>query len=317
MKLQKPLLLALACLLLSLVDLAFGAEPFSVVVLPDTQNYAEKFPDTYMAQTQWIRDNVEKENIKFVMHLGDIVQNHNNSEVEWQVADQAHKLLDGAVPYSMAPGNHDLEYKDKVYSRDTKFYNKYFGPERFADCPWYLGHWGETNDSNVCAFEAGGMKFLVISLEYAPRDEVLAWAAEMANAHPAHRVLVATHSYMRPKERDSSTGKDIGNAGEGIWQKFVRRCPNVFLVTSGHVGNVGRQTTANDAGLPVYETLVDYQNLPNGGDGWLRIMRFVPDENKIEIRAYSPTLDKTKEGDGHTFTLDYPMAQPAALEKAG
>lgn len=294
-----------------------AAEPFSVVVLPDTQNYAEKFPDTYMAQTHWIRDNVQKENIKFVMHLGDIVQNHNDVEEQWKVADRAHRLLDSVVPYSMLPGNHDLEYKDKVYSRDTKFYNKYFGPERFADCPWYLGHWGGTNDNNVCAFEADGMKFLVISLEYAPRDEVLAWATQVAKSHPEHRVLVATHCYMRPKERDTKAGDGIGNSGDGIWEKFVRRSPNVFLVSSGHVLGVGRQVTANDAGLPVHETLVDYQGLANGGDGWLRIMRFVPDENKIEIRAYSPTLDKTMEDDGHTFTLDYPMTQPAALEKAG
>lgn len=161
------------------------------------------------------------------------------------------------------------------------------------------------------------MKFLVISLEYAPRDEVLAWATGVASAHPEHRVLVVTHSYMRPKERDTSTGKDIGNTGEGIWQKFVRRCPNVFLVASGHLSDVGRQVSLNDAGLPVHETLVDYQSLPNGGNGWLRIMRFVPDENKIEVRAYSPLLNETKEDKGHGFTLTYPMIEPVAVEKAG
>jgi hypothetical protein len=294
--------------LLFLVGSLPAAEPFSVVVLPDTQNYAEKFPDTYMAQTQWIRDNVEKENIKFVMHLGDIVQNHNEFEQQWQVADRAHQLLDGVVPYSMLPGNHDLESKDKVLSRETTFYNKYFGPQRFADCPWYGGHWGETNDNNFCTFEAGGMKFLVISLEYAPRDEVLAWATGVAAAHPDHRVLVATHCYMRPAERDSKTGGPLGNSGDGIWEKFVRRSPNVFLVTSGHVLGVGRQVSTNDAGLPVHETL---------GNGWLRIMRFVPSENKIEIRAYSPLLDETMESDGHTFNLDYDMTPQAALKKAG
>lgn len=314
MKTTKTLLSALT--LLACTSLVPAAEPFSVVVLPDTQNYAEKFADTYTAQTQWIRDNVEKENIKFVVHLGDIVQHHNDSEEQWQVADRAHKLLDGAVPYSMLPGNHDLEYKDKVYSRETKFYNKYFGPKRFADQPWYGGHWGDNNDNNFCTFEAGGMKFLVISLEYAPRDEVLAWATDIANSHPDHRVIAATHCYMRPAGRDKNTGGSLGNSGDGIWEKFIRRAPNVFLVKSGHVLGVGRQISTNDAGLPVHETLVDYQGLPNGGDGWLRIMRFVPDENKIEIRAYSPLLDETMDSDGHTFTLDYDMT-PAALKKAG
>ena len=317
MKKPRIQLLVLSVLFAASTVLAADREPFSVVVLPDTQNYAEKFPDTYVAQTKWIQDNVEKENIKFVIHLGDIVQHHNNSEEQWLVADRAHELLDGTVPYSMLPGNHDLEYKNKVYSRETILYNKYFGPQRFADYPWYGGHWGESNDNNYCTFEADGMKFLVMSLEYAPRDEVLAWATEVAANHPDQRVIVATHCYMRPAGRDSKTGGSFGNSGDGVWEKFVRRSPNVFLVKSGHVLGVGRQVSENDAGLPVHETLVDYQGLPNGGDGWLRIMRFVPDENKIEIRAYSPLLDKTMDSDGHTFTLDYDMAPEVALRKAG
>ena len=32
---------------------------FSVVLLPDTQNYAEKYPDTYIAQTLWIRQRMK------------------------------------------------------------------------------------------------------------------------------------------------------------------------------------------------------------------------------------------------------------------
>ena len=43
----------------------------------------------------------------------------------------------------------------------------------------------------------------------------------------------------------------------------------------------------------------------------------MPDENKIEIRAYSPLLNETMDSDGHTFTLDYNMTPQAALKKAG
>lgn len=303
-------------LLLATISLSGAAEPFSVVVLPDTQNYAEKFPDTYLGQTKWIGENAEKENIKFVLHLGDIVQNHNTSEAEWQVADRAHRQLDGIVPYSVVPGNHDLGMVEKQLNRDTSLYNKYFGPKRFADQPWYGGHLGETNDNNYCYFDAGGMQFMVLSLEYSPRDETLAWAAEVAARHPRHRVILVTHCYMRPKGRDRQTGGAFGNSGDGVWEKLVRRAPNIFLVVSGHVLGVGRQVSVNEAGLPVHETLVDYQGLPNGGDGWLRIMRFIPSEDKIEVRAYSPLLDETMEDQEHTFSLDYSMTAPA-LRKAG
>ncbi len=141
-------------------------ERFSVVLLPDTQNYSEKYADTYVAQTLWIRQQAKSDNIKFVVHLGDIVQT-STQEPEWEHADRAMRMLDGVVPYSMAPGNHDMVVK----TRDSTLYNKYYSPERFADRPWYGGHMDDTNDNNFCFFEASGMKFMILNLEFAPRDE--------------------------------------------------------------------------------------------------------------------------------------------------
>jgi hypothetical protein len=147
-------------------DTATAEEGFSVVLLPDTQNYSEKFPDTYVAQALWIRQQAKEDNIKFVVHLGDIVQT-STKKPEWENADRAMRLLDGVVPYSMAPGNHDMVVKN----RDSTLYNQYYSPARFAGRKWYGGHLGETNDNNYCFFEASGMKFMIINLEFAPRDE--------------------------------------------------------------------------------------------------------------------------------------------------
>ena len=66
---------------------------------------------------------------------------------------------------------------------------------------------GETNDNNYCFFEAAGMKFMVVSLEFAPRDEALKWAAGAIERHPDHRVIVATHCYMSPTGRENRTGE--------------------------------------------------------------------------------------------------------------
>jgi predicted MPP superfamily phosphohydrolase len=97
---------------------ANAEKSFTVVLLPDTQNYSEKYPDTYVAQTLWIRERRKADNIKFVIHLGDIVQT-STKKPEWENADRAMRLLDGVVPYSIAPGNHDMVVK----SRDSKLYN--------------------------------------------------------------------------------------------------------------------------------------------------------------------------------------------------
>src|SRR5688572_2809413 len=89
----------LGLLLTSMFLPAQTADEFTIVVLPDTQNYSEFYPQIFRAQTEWIAANRESRNIKLVLGLGDIV-NHGSSETEWLNADAAIDLLDGAsVPY--------------------------------------------------------------------------------------------------------------------------------------------------------------------------------------------------------------------------
>jgi len=299
--------------------IAPAGEPdgFAVVVLPDTQIYSEKFPDTYLAQTAWIKKRVADDNIEFVIHLGDIVQNAH-VEKEWEAADRAHRELDGVVPYSVLPGNHDMDSKDKRLTRETFFYDRYFPPARFEEHAWYGGHMGPGNQNNYCIFDAAGLKFMVVSLEFAPTDEALRWAAGVLTKHADRRTIVATHCYMRPDGRDTcaTAGYGLtGNSGQQVWDKLIRKHPNVFLVLSGHVLGVAHQTSTNDAGGRVHEVLVDYQGLPNGGDGWLQILRFAPDENAIRVDAFSPLLHKHSPAPEHSYRLAYPMAsiqpQPA------
>src|SRR5262247_2715172 len=78
-----------------------SAQDFSIVLIPDPQNYSEfSTYGVYQHQMQWIVDNRVSKNIKFAVHLGDIT-NHNVA-AEYQVASDAHFLLDDALqPYSM------------------------------------------------------------------------------------------------------------------------------------------------------------------------------------------------------------------------
>src|SRR5215207_6600821 len=73
---------------------AGSEEVFTVVLLPDTQFYSEKYPETYVSQTMWIRERAKADNIKFVVCLGDIVQNAH-VEKEWLNAYEASHILDG------------------------------------------------------------------------------------------------------------------------------------------------------------------------------------------------------------------------------
>jgi hypothetical protein len=73
---------------------------------------------------------------------------------------------------------------------------------------------------------------------------------------------------------------------------------------------VALQTSTNDAGGKVLEMLTDYQGLANGGDGWLRSLKFVPGENKINVETYSPVLDKYNKDPQETFSIDYELTAP-------
>ena len=78
---------------------------WTLVLLPDTQNYSLHYPGLFTLQTHWIAKNKEKYNIRYVIGLGDITD--KNTEQEWRHAQNAINELDGRVPYALVPGNHD------------------------------------------------------------------------------------------------------------------------------------------------------------------------------------------------------------------
>lgn len=296
------------------IDTAKGE--FSIIALPDTQRYSYYNPALFYAQTEWVRENREKLNIRFVIHLGDIVD--ENTDAEWVVADKAMGTLDGIVPYSVAPGNHDMsKVNGKVIHNSSKF-NAIFPPLRFKGKSWYGGHKGVTNENNYCFFSAGGRDFMVVSLEFGPSDETLRWANELLARQRDKSVIVATHCYMYSDDTRVGEGDRYNphkhdpkfNDGEQMWDKFVRRHENIFLVISGHIkgAGAGRLISNGDQGNPVYQILSNYQMVTNGGNGWLRILTFIPGEEKIYVSTYSPTLDRWNEEDEHDFVVNEKIA---------
>jgi hypothetical protein len=57
----------------------------------------------------------------------------------------------------------------------------------------------------------------------------------------------------------------------------------------------------------VYQLLADYQDMPLGGSGYLRIMTFQPQNDIIHISTYSPYLDQYLEDRGNKFDLAFVM----------
>jgi PKD repeat protein len=295
--------------------LAQTSDEFTVIALPDTQYYSANYPEIFRSQTEWIADNRDALNIRMVIGLGDIV-NNGSSLTEWENADAAIRLLDNAgVPYLLAPGNHDYDNSSPP-TRSATLFNQYFGPARYSGRPHYLDSYAEASNENFYgSFEISGKTYLVLLLEFYPRDPVLSWAASILEANPDIPVIVATHSYTyfddsRVGRCDLSNaeahGVGSGNDGDEMWEKLLKRHSNVFLVLSGHIGQgdgTGRLAELGINGNLVNQVLSNSQNYPQGGGGYLRILRFRPSLNQIDVKTYSPHYGVYKTDAENQFTL--------------
>jgi len=267
--------------------------PFSIVLLPDTQNYAQYFSwDLYRKQTEWIANNQVDKNIRFVIHLGDMIE---EDPTHWTIARDAHNVLSNAgIPYSPLLGNHDY---DDLSSRDSRSYNKneHFGVANFLGNSNYegYGHMGSNNDTAYYLFSPDQyQKWMVVALEFAPSKDQLCWANNVIKNNPARRVIIATHCYNFPSGNLASCAKSYdlyGSDGHDIWNELASRHNNVFAVVAGHfTGSVHTERTGNNRNI-VHEFLTDYQNEPLGGtgyrlgNGWLKWLTIFPHENLVKV----------------------------------
>lgn len=299
-----------------------GDTYFSIAVLPDTQYYTalknggtmEMFYD----QIQWIRENRKKENIAYVVHLGDITD--HDIPVEWERAKSAlYKLDEDNIPYGLCVGNHD-ETPNGYPSAGSPVtdYTKYFGRSHFKNRPWYGGAMGngENSDNHFDLFTVNGDKFIALyfvfndpsykgyNAEY--EKQVITWADSVLTANSNRKAILVTHSMLgRPKGSTSDIKPGEGNRnvipeftkqGQNIYN-MAKHHANVFLMLGGHISGEGfRKDVYNGNVIKTY--LTDYQfreNLPyggvkdrNGGNGNMRLMKFNKTKQTLSVTTFAP-----------------------------
>lgn len=296
---------------------------WTMIMLPDPQSYQkfERNQPLFDLMTAWISENVEPLNIKLVICTGDLVE-HNEminpdgksanqpSKKQWEAVSKAFNRLDGKVPYMLAGGNHDYGYHS--ISNRHSHYNDYFPVDKN-----FLTQKGirevALNGDNIpsldnAAYEftaPGGRKFLLMTLEFAPRDTIVNWAKKVfaQEKYRDHTGIILTHSYLNAKNQQiEKEGYPItdGNYGAAIWKKLVQPSSNIQMVFSGHIGSpndarghVGFRVDKNAAGKKVSQMVFNAQAMGggwqgNGGDGWLRILEFLPDGKTVKVKTFSP-----------------------------
>ena len=291
---------------------------FTIVILPDTQYYSESYPEIFMSQTRWIKEYAQELNIKIVLHEGDIT--NTNTASEWIVAQRSMRVLDGTIPYVMSVGNHDMGKNGRADTRDTRLFNRYFPQSRYESSENFGGVFEEGKlDNAFYLFTAGNKKWLVLTLEFRPRNNVLVWANSVVEKYSDRLVIVVTHSYLNEKNVRTSnsglSGSQYGiindsqgaNSGQDMWKKFVSIHENILLVFNGHHGGdgTGRLVSRGENGNLVYQVFANYQGMKNGGNGFLRIIKIDTLSGEIRARTYSPYLDLYLRDSKNQFKFKY------------
>ena len=178
-------------------------------------------------------------------------------------------------------------------------------------------------ENSYHTFQAGNQSFLILSLEWGPRQQVVDWANRVVEQHPKHAVFLVTHAYLYnddkrydwPKygEKQRYSPHEYGTAnlpggtndGQQLWEKLVSRHPNIFMTINGHVvgDGLGLLTSSGASGNHVHQMLVNYQHKPEAGEGYLRLLEFLPDGKTLQVKSYSASTELYKVDSQNQYSL--------------
>jgi hypothetical protein len=278
------------------------AQKFVIPVLPDTQYEVNYNLPMFTKQLQWIADKKDSLNIPIVLHAGDLVDFNNIDQ--FIRASEGFKILDRSkISYAITVGNHDTEAVGEQSGsaapgnvnqnlRKTTKFNTYFPVKRFTA---QKGRFEEYKSDNAYyTFKAGGLKWLVITLEYRPRQAPLTWACNIIPKYPKYNVIVLTHYFLN----GAIIGMDNSEYGDlnpkVIFDQLIRPNANVRLILSGHCGSSDYREDTGVNGNPIYEIVQDYQEQDNGG-GYIRLLEIDPSKGTLSAKMYSPFYKITKD----------------------
>ncbi len=249
---------------------------------------------------QWIADNKDTENIKYVFGLGDITETGakvNNPDAaalakkEWDVAYNAMApLRDANVNYALIAGNHE----------NPSTFTTHFGNDNFMTdkITGYYSNGADKLGNYYVNFEVGETKYMFIALQFGAVDEILDWASGIVEANPDRKVIMATHAYMF---RDGttldkgdvvppdSTGNKAANNGDEMWEKFVSQHGNIVLVVSGHdpYENISWRQDIGVNGNTVSQFLIDPQGMSPTTTGMVALFHFSADGSQVAVEYVS------------------------------
>ncbi len=265
--------------------------------------------------TAWLDKNQARHNIQAVLFGGDYQDSPDQSADRAVFVDAMASLVD--IPHLLAIGNHDYDLSP---ARNATTHNGVFGQSYYTGKSWWSGGFFEAGhaENAYLLLTIGAVNYIIISLEFFPREAVIDWADALLTTYAARKAIIITHAYEYTDNTPYSVGDSFGPDGENeaitdsdyhwgdeIWAELLNIHDNVILVHSGHVTPFAKHVTNSAGGQAVNQVLQNFQ----GGSGYensmIRFMRFNPTSETIYVETFSPvTLTKSATG-SNQFTLTY------------
>ena len=268
---------------------------YMLVGIPDVQTCMRYQYDTYLDMMPWLADHAQSKKMAFAWQVGDL-SDVGSTESFYRDAAAGISKLDGKLPYSFVPGNHDYDHNWEP-SRQQTYFDRYFPYDKYSRMSNFGGAYKEGSMANTYSlYEVCGVEYMVINLEYRPRKSVLRWAGRLCEMYPQRRVIVNTHSYMNNDGSFMTDGDDESLGGEDVFEGLVKQYDNIFMAFGGHVCSDDALVRLDQGvhGNTVASFLIDTQTAThdNGvGEDIVFLMKINEQKKLMSCYYYSPAND--------------------------
>ena len=298
---------------------------YSIAFIPDTQYMVSKFPKRFEPIYDYILENKDKKNIKYVIGLGDMTD--ANSTKEWNMVKEQIDRLSGVLPYTLVRGNHDGRGGDTKFDSIFAQKNSYYYKQIQANG----GSYKENSVKNTYVlFEVNDTKYMILNLDYGIDENVLKWADKVISEHPEHRVMIVTHAWLNINA-EPYTVSDWGSPSSEVpgsinpdqmWAKHFKKHANIDMIICGHTNSDQVLVTPviGDKGNTVYQILMDgqYADISTfNGLGLVGLMYFTADGRFAKVEYYSTAYNRYYY-EGHTdIHLDLDAVASDSIDVSG
>ncbi|GAB3950478.1 carbohydrate-binding domain-containing protein [Micromonospora vulcania] len=269
---------------------------FSFAVMPDTQQEVLNSTDTrFLNRTNWLVQNRSALDLRFVASSGDVVNWDTPDHSQYVIARNAMRPIETAgIPYSLALGNHDTQAtgvggsaRDPAHTRelvrDTTVFNQYFTVSQYGAVKGQFEA-GKV-DNSYSTFEAGGVQWMVLTLELWPRVEAVNWAKNVVLAHPRHNVIVVTHDFIDGNANIEQSASYGATSPQYLYDNLIKQYANIRFVFSGHVGIAANRVDTGVNGNKIYSFL---QTFHSNTTNPVRLVEVDTAANSLRTWIYGP-----------------------------